>query len=68
MLVPDLGTCVLGRLTARLRRPLPADATYVAVGWPIGREGRKFQAGSAIFDADGELLAESLATWIQLRR
>jgi len=68
MLVPEVGTCVLGRLAARIHKPIEPERTYVAIGWPIGHEGRKVQAGSAIFSADGELLADALATWIELKR
>jgi hypothetical protein len=68
MLMPDVGVSVLGRLAARLHRPIEAGTTCVAMGWPIERDGRKLQAGSAIFSAEGELLAEARATWIELKR
>lgn len=68
MLVPDVGTCVLGRLTARIDARIEPGMTCVAMGWPIERDGRKLRAGSAIFSADGEPLAQALATWIELRR
>ena len=38
------------------------------VGWPLARDGRKFEAGPAIFSADGAPLARARATWIELRR
>lgn len=68
MLVPEVGTCVLGRLAARIHKPIAPGHTYVAVGWPIDQEGRKVQTGSAIFSADGEILADALAIWIELKR
>jgi hypothetical protein len=68
MLVPDVGTCMLGRLAARIHEPIEPGRTYVAIGWPIGHEGRKVHAGSAIFSADGDLLADARATWIELKR
>lgn len=67
MVVPEIGTCVLGRLATRIYRPIGTGATYVAIGWPIDHEGRKVHAGSAIFSAEGELLADARATWIELR-
>ena len=67
MLLPDLGLSVLGRLTAAFRSPLEAGREYVAVGWPISRDGRKLRSGTAIFDPDGEPLASSEAVWIELR-
>jgi hypothetical protein len=68
MLVPDVGTCVLGRLSARIYGRIEPGATCVAAGWPIEHEGRKVQAGSAIFSDEGELLADARATWIELKR
>ena len=67
MVVPGLGLTVLGRLTAELPAPLEAGADYVAIGWPIERDGRKLHAASAILDADGEAVATAAATWIELR-
>jgi hypothetical protein len=68
MLVPEVGTCMLGRLAARIYEPIEPGHTYVAIGWPIDHEGRKVHAGSAIFSAKGELLADARATWIELKR
>jgi hypothetical protein len=67
MLVPDVGVCVLGRLAARIDGRIEPGMSCVAMGWPIDREGRKLRAGSAIFSADGEPLAQGLATWIELK-
>lgn len=67
MLLPDLGLSVLGRLAARIHGRVEVGTTCVAIGWPIGREGRKLEAGSAIFSGDGEVLAHARATWIELR-
>jgi predicted amidohydrolase len=67
VIVPDLGVTMLGRLTAQLARPLETGREYVAIGWPIERNGRKFQAGSAIFDEGGDVLASAAATWIELK-
>jgi hypothetical protein len=68
MLLPDLGLSVLGRLAARIYGRVEVGMTCVAIGWPIGRDGRKFEAGSAIFAEDGEVLAHARATWIELKR
>jgi hypothetical protein len=68
MLVPDMGISMLGRLRAAIHTPLEADREYVAIGWPISRDGRKLFAGTAILDPDGnEALAVSEAVWIELR-
>jgi hypothetical protein len=34
------------------------------IGWTLGEEGRKRFAGSALFDARGELCASVGAVWI----
>jgi hypothetical protein len=58
---------VLGRLTATVCRSLPVGAPYIVVGWPIAQEGRKWDGGSAIFSADGELCAFARGRWIELQ-
>jgi hypothetical protein len=64
----DLGVVgVLGRLAARLDAPLELGRRYVALGWPLGRDGRKLHAASAITDEAGKLLAIAEATWVVLR-
>jgi hypothetical protein len=68
MLVPEVGISVLGRLAARIHGRFEGGVTYVAAGWPIERDGRKLHAGTAIFSADGEVLAHARATWIEVKR
>lgn len=67
MLLPDVGQSVLGRLAASIDAEIEVGMVCVAIGWPIGREGRKLYAGSAIFSAEGDLLAHARATWIELK-
>lgn len=63
---PPTGPAVLGQLAVSIRRrPRPGDP-LVAAGWRIEADGRKLHAGSALWDADGDLLATGQATWIQL--
>ncbi|HEX7035193.1 MAG TPA: hypothetical protein VF210_05435 [Pseudomonadales bacterium] len=57
-------TGLLGRMTARVLRPVPVDADYVVIGWRQEIERRKHFAGTALFDADGVLCAYSRQTWI----
>ena len=68
MLLPTVGTSVLGRLAARIYGRIEPGMCCVAVGWPIDRDGRKLHSGSAIFSAEGEPLAHAQATWIELKR
>ncbi|MGQ0804711.1 MAG: PaaI family thioesterase [Actinomycetota bacterium] len=58
---------VLGRMTADVRRPVAVGERCVAVGWRIGVEGRKLDAGSVIFDAAGDVIGAARATWIRLK-
>lgn len=59
---------VLGRMALRLDRlPTPGEE-HVAMGWVVSTEGRKALTGSALFTADGELLALARQTWIALDR
>ena len=63
----DIRPAVLGELQAELMQPVPGDRPLVVYAWPIGGEGRKRYAGSALADADGRVLARARATWILLR-
>jgi hypothetical protein len=63
----DVGRILLGRLTADLRVAPKTGEDHVLIAWPISRDGRKLQTGSALFTADGELLAVANAVWIDVR-
>ena len=67
VLQEEMGVSVLGRLTARLIKPIEIGPAYAAIGWPVERDGRKYRSGSAILDPEGEPLAVAEATWIELR-
>jgi hypothetical protein len=55
---------VLGRMTARLGTPPAVGDECRVVAWPIGRDGRKLTAGSALLGPDDEVLAEARAVWL----
>lgn len=57
-------TGMLGRLCARILRPIPAGERCVVTGWRIGIEGRRHYAGTAVFDARGTLCAYAKAIWV----
>ena len=61
------GGAVLGRMTARLLRVPDAGEACVVTAWPLAEEGRKLFAGTALFAADGELLALACQVWIEPR-
>ena len=65
--VAGRGEIVLGRMTARVDRVPEPGERCVAVAWPIGEEGRKLFAGTALFAADGQLLAAARQVWIEPR-
>ena len=58
---------LLGRLTARRFRPLKSDTDCTVIGWYIGSDGRKHEAGTAVFDEGGNLAAAGRALWIELK-
>lgn len=60
----ERGNPVLGRLAARVEHlPHPGERCVV-MAWPLGEEGRKLYAGSALFGEDGRILGSARATWI----
>jgi hypothetical protein len=63
--VPGRGTVVLGRLAADVRRVPRAGERCVVVGWSLGDEGRKHEAGTALFGEDGDVLGVGRALWIE---
>jgi hypothetical protein len=62
----EVGLILLGRLAADLVRPADVGRTQVVLAWPVGRDGRKLDTGSALFSEDGELNAVARARWIEL--
>lgn len=56
-----------GRMSAQVLQPVRPGEPCVVIGWPMGQEGRKYHAGTAIFDAQGRLAAQSLQLWLELR-
>ena len=61
------GTVVLGRLTARIERAPRAGERCIVVAWPLGSDGRKHGAGTALSTEDGELLGLARAVWVEPR-
>jgi hypothetical protein len=61
---PGRGEPVLGRMTARIVRLPEERERCVVAGWPLGVEGRKLHAGTALYGRDGEVLALARQVWI----
>ncbi|MFO7572334.1 MAG: hypothetical protein R6W48_07020 [Gaiellaceae bacterium] len=59
------GEIVLGRMTARIERVPEIGERCVVAAWPLGEEGRKLFAGTALFSERGELLAAARQIWIE---
>jgi hypothetical protein len=64
---PGRGEVVLGRMAAEIGRLPEEGEECVVVAWPLGEDGRKLYAGTALFGRDGEPLAWARQTWIQPR-
>ena len=61
---PGRGDVVLGRMTARIDRLPEEGEPCVVVGWPLGENGRKLFAGTALYGRDGATLAVGRQVWI----
>ena len=60
------GVALLGRITARVERDVPAGEPLIVTGWAIGSEGRKHHVGTALHRPDGTLVACARSTWITI--
>lgn len=63
----ELPMSVLARLTARTDSRAIAGEEHMVIGWPIGADGRKRHAGSAVMSAEGEPIAVARALLIEPR-
>jgi hypothetical protein len=61
---PSRGEVVLGRMTARVDRLPNEGERCVVAGWPLGEDGRKLFAGTALYGADGGVVAVARQVWI----
>jgi hypothetical protein len=59
---------VLARIVANIHQLPKAGDTLIAAGWSLFHDGRKHGAGTAIYTAEGDLLAQSDQLWIELKR
>lgn len=58
---------LLGEFTTHVDRCVHIDEPCIVIGWKISSSGRKYEAGTALFDEDGELCARAHALWIEPR-
>jgi hypothetical protein len=61
---PDRGETLLGRLAVHVESLPPVGERCIVVGWPLGEDGRKLHAGTALFGEAGDVRAWARATWI----
>ena len=64
---PDDRMMLLAELTAHVDRRVHIGESCTVVAWPIASSGRKHEAGTAIFDGEGELCGKAHALWIEPR-
>lgn len=64
----QLRPALLGELTAELRAVVSGATPLVVYAWPLGNEGRKYYAGTAIATGDCDIVACARSTWIELKR
>ncbi|HEY3785743.1 MAG TPA: hypothetical protein VGL55_10715 [Steroidobacteraceae bacterium] len=64
---PDDRSMLLAQFTTHLDRLVHVGESCTVIGWRIGVEGRKHEAGTALFDGDGELCGRAHALWIEPR-
>lgn len=65
VLPPVAGVAVvLGELWAAIDGEVVAGEECVVTAWPLGVDGRKHVAGSAVYGAGGRLIARARAVWI----
>lgn len=64
--LPEGVTTVLGEITVSIVDTLKVGEHCVVIGWPLGSQGRKHLAGTAIYAPDKRLVALSSAIWMEV--
>jgi hypothetical protein len=64
---PDDRPMLLGQFSAHMDRLVHVGESCTVIGWALGADGRKYAAGTALFDEDGELCGRAQALWIEPR-
>lgn len=62
--VQEGGGGLLGSMTCEVRRRPGAGEPCIVAAWPIEQSGRKRLSGTALYSAEGELMAVSRQIWI----
>ena len=61
---PDRGETLLGRFAVQIDDLPEPGERCVVLAWPLGEEGRKLYAATALYGEGGSPLARARATWI----
>jgi hypothetical protein len=61
---PDRGETLLGRFAVSIHELPKPKERCVVLAWPLGEEGRKLYAATALYGDGGRALAGARATWI----
>ncbi|MCY1287414.1 hypothetical protein D9M68_368730 [compost metagenome] len=64
--IPDGLAIVLGELVVSTFDQLKPEERCVVLGWPLGSDGRKRFAGTALYGADQRLVAVARAVWVEV--
>jgi hypothetical protein len=64
---PDDRMMLLAEFTAHVDRRVHIGESCTVLGWRLGADGRKHEAGTAIFDGKGQLCGRARALWIEPR-
>ena len=64
----EMEPMVLASFTFMLKADLKAGEQAVVIGWAESRKGRKAFGGSAIYNSEGQCVAQAEALWISLNR
>lgn len=64
---PGRGEVLLGRMAAEIKRLPEEGERCIVVAWPLGEDGRKLHAGTALLSEEGDVLALARQTWLAPR-
>lgn len=64
--LPEGLSMVLGEFCVSIDGAVRPGERCVVTGWPLGQDGRKRTAGSAVHGEDGRLIAHARAVWIEV--
>ncbi|MBV9345216.1 MAG: hypothetical protein JOZ03_09540 [Gammaproteobacteria bacterium] len=56
---------LLAEFTAHIDRPVHVGDACTVIGWKLGAEGRKHEAGTALLDGQGVVCGRARALWIE---